>query len=164
MNYFRKSKFWNFRDVHNFACATPKWSDEVSATEISVISSEIRNLNFRWESRIRQWLGDWGPRWQKFRRFQPKLRFRIFDEIVEISAIRGSIALSLSSSRFSSKIEISNFRWDHRNFCRTHLIAPFWGCTCKIMNITKISKFRFPKIIHVPPRISNPKNNQCLLP
>ena len=64
-------------------------------------------------------------------------------------------------STISSKIEISNFRSNHRNFCHHHPpIAHFWGI--KIMKIRKDSKFRFPKIIHVPPQISNPKNNPCL--
>ena len=62
------------------------------------------------------------------------------------------IALTLSNSWFSSKIRISNFRWNQitENFCRFHLIAPFWGCAYKILRILKNSKCRFPKIIRVP--------------
>ena len=52
MNYFWKSRFWIFLDSYNSVCATPKWRDGVIVTEISEISSEIRDLNFRWESRI----------------------------------------------------------------------------------------------------------------
>ena len=52
INYFWKSRFWIFQDSYNFAYATPKWRDGVIVAEISEISSEIQDLNFRWESRI----------------------------------------------------------------------------------------------------------------
>ena len=88
LNYFWKSKFWIFQDSYNFVCATPKWRDEVIAAEISVISSEIRNHNFQWESRIRHFEVNRRVWWPKFLRSHRKFKITIFDENLEFDNIR----------------------------------------------------------------------------
>ena len=47
LGLFLEIEILNFQDSYNFVSVTPKWCDEVMVAEISVISSKIRNQDFR---------------------------------------------------------------------------------------------------------------------
>ena len=85
--------------------------------EISTISSKIRNLNFRWESRIRQFCVDLGRGWWKFRRSHRKFEISIFERSVLSVLEVLTIGVFLWKWWFSSKTSTLNLRQDLRDFC-----------------------------------------------